>query len=267
MNKHNPLTADELVSFRPQAEVLRYVEGAAPRSADAPLRVLDWGCGRGRLVAFLLNRGMDSYGVDVDPDTLANGQGWFDSAAPGDESRLRLLDADGRTPFPDGYFDIVVSDNVLEHVAGLDRVFAEISRLIRPGGCSFHLFPARFTLREGHLMMPLVHWLPKGPLRRLAIRLFTRLGMEPRWEELAGLSATEKADAYFAYSRDKTFYRTPSSILAACARHGLEARLVGTEHPRMACVRNVPGLSGFAEMLIANLKAVELYLKKPVAAR
>jgi SAM-dependent methyltransferase len=231
------------------------------------VRVLDRGCGRGRLVGVLQNRGMDAYGVDVDAETLTNGQVYFETAAPSAETKLRQLDAAGRAPFPDGFFDVVVSDNALEHVADLDTVMAEIARLTRPGGRGFHLFPARFTFREGHLMMPFVHWLPKGVLRRGAIGMFTRIGVEPRWEELSDLSVSEKAKTYFAYSHDKTFYRAPSRILAVCSDNGLTARLVGTDHPRAPRLCRIPGLRNVAEAWIANLKAVELFLQKPDRAR
>lgn len=266
MNKHHPLTVEEVAAYRPHTEILRYVGAAKPRAPGLPVRVLDWGCGRGRLVGVLQNRAMDAYGVDVDPEPLANGQAYFETAEPGAEPRLRQLDAAGRAPFPDGYFDIVVSDNVLEHVADLDAVIAEIARLTRPGGCGFHLFPARFSLREGHLMMPFVHWLPKGVLRRGAIGMFTRIGIEPHWEELSGLPVRDKAKTYFAYSRDKTFYRAPSRILAVCAHNGLAARFVGTDHPRMARFRRIAVARRLAEIMIANVKAVELFLQKPERA-
>lgn len=40
--------------------------------------------------------------------------------------------------FPDGYFDILVTSEVLEHVADLDRALEEIRRVLKPGG--FHVF-------------------------------------------------------------------------------------------------------------------------------
>jgi 2-polyprenyl-3-methyl-5-hydroxy-6-metoxy-1,4-benzoquinol methylase len=40
--------------------------------------------------------------------------------------------------FPDGYFDILITSEVLEHVADLDRTLEEIRRVLKPGG--FHVF-------------------------------------------------------------------------------------------------------------------------------
>jgi SAM-dependent methyltransferase len=265
VTKHNPLSGEEVVAYRPNPEIIRYV--GARRSDGRPVRVLDWGCGRGRLVAYLVKCGIDAYGVDVDPETIGNGNAYF-AAEGGGTGRLMLLGADGRAPFPDGHFDVVVSDNVLEHVPDLDGVMSEISRITRPGGWGFHLFPARFSVVEGHLAMPLVHWLPKGAMRRLAIRAFTAAGVEPHWQELEGLGTGRKAEVYFAYSRDKTFYRAPSAILRTCSANGLRARLVGLEHPRLKGIASAPFMRGGplragAEALVANLKAVELLVAKP----
>ncbi len=45
----------------------------------------------------------------------------------------RLASAE-ELPFPDEHFDVLVSDNVLEHLAQPERVFAEVRRVLKPGG-------------------------------------------------------------------------------------------------------------------------------------
>jgi SAM-dependent methyltransferase len=37
-------------------------------------------------------------------------------------------------PFEDGYFDLIILDNVLDHVEETERVISEINRVLRPGG-------------------------------------------------------------------------------------------------------------------------------------
>ena len=40
-------------------------------------------------------------------------------------------------PYPDGYFDAVISVNALDHVDDFERVAAEIERVLRPGGRTY----------------------------------------------------------------------------------------------------------------------------------
>lgn len=131
--------------------------------ATGGLRVLDFGCGSGETVALLRDRGVDASGADV----------FYDGADWGDERLQRLLreqairriGADGRLPFEDRSFDLVISDQVFEHIEQLAPVVAEIDRVLAPGGVSYHHFPTRDGLREGHIGIPLAHRLPPGRLR------------------------------------------------------------------------------------------------------
>jgi len=53
-----------------------------------------------------------------------------------------IIDYDGsQIPFGDGSFDIIYSSNVLEHVVELDRLTADMKRVLRPGGLALHLVP------------------------------------------------------------------------------------------------------------------------------
>jgi len=45
-------------------------------------------------------------------------------------------------PFPAAEFDLVFSSHVIEHVADLPRLLAEIRRVLKPGGLSLHLMPS-----------------------------------------------------------------------------------------------------------------------------
>jgi SAM-dependent methyltransferase len=47
-------------------------------------------------------------------------------------------------PFPDESFDVVVCDNVLEHLDQPARVFSEVRRVLRPGGVFLGKTPNRY---------------------------------------------------------------------------------------------------------------------------
>jgi len=77
-------------------------------------RVLDSGCGNGEAVDVLLSAGFDAWGHD-----LSAFRKWQWGAR---RRRDRLVVADGlKLPFPDGFFDAVISSGVLEHVGVFER--------------------------------------------------------------------------------------------------------------------------------------------------
>ncbi len=228
MSKNEPLTAAHMSAFRPSRTALGKIDAFLAHSGKqrSTFRVLDWGCGRGCFVAALLERGFDAYGVDIDRTQIEYGGAYFAQRGWRPETRLRVLDVAGPAPFDDGFFDCVVSQQVLEHVSDLGSVAAEMGRITRRGGDGFHIFPGRLRPIEGHLRMPLVHWLGKDGTRRAAIRAFTHLGIEPRWPLDRQLSARQRADVYYEYSVAHTFYRPVRDIVRTFEQAGLSAHVV-----------------------------------------
>lgn len=58
-----------------------------------------------------------------------------------------------KIPFPDNYFDIVYSSNVLEHIRNLNGLSKEIQRVLKENGKSIHLMPStswRFWTNLAH---------------------------------------------------------------------------------------------------------------------
>src|SRR4051812_13632388 len=82
---------------------------------------------------------------------------------------VRAVRADGRAlPFGDREFDLAFSNAVVEHVAGgPDGQRAFVHELCRVAHRVFVTTPNRRFPLEVHTLLPLVHWLPKGPRDRL----------------------------------------------------------------------------------------------------
>jgi len=154
-------------------------------------RVLDFGCGKGGTVSALLADGVDAYGVDNAPGEIALAQ-----ELVGD----RCVLAENSFPWPDGYFDYIVANQVLEHVTDLTGAMAEVARVLKPGGHFYSNSPARWMPVEPRIFIPFVHWMKPGPLRRAYIGLCIRLGI--------GQTNGATANAQEHYLRTETFYRT-----------------------------------------------------------
>ncbi len=89
-------------------------------------RVLDVGCGTGRLAAALAERGLDAYGVDASPEMLAVARRKLPAASFAEGRAERL-------PFADGSCDRLVFWLVV-HLVDRLVAFAEAHRVLAPGG-------------------------------------------------------------------------------------------------------------------------------------
>lgn len=89
--------------------------------------VLDLGCGDGAFCAFAAARGATVYGLDVEPDAIAEAL----EAVPGADVRLGLMES---LPWADASFDVVTSFNALQYALDTEMALFEASRVTRPDG-------------------------------------------------------------------------------------------------------------------------------------
>jgi SAM-dependent methyltransferase len=121
--------------------------------------ILDFGCGAGGLVAEARAAGLNMQGADV---YYKGSDARAEAAAAGLLGTVVHEIRDGELPFPDGSFDLVVDNQVMEHVEFLDRELFEIHRVLKPGGTLLSIFPSRDVWREGHIGIPFAHWFRRG---------------------------------------------------------------------------------------------------------
>lgn len=95
-------------------------------------RLCDVGVGNGRSYRYLEHGGLverlQFTGIDNSPKRL-------DHVYGGDHWSLLNGDVEQGLPFADASFDIVVCEQVLEHLHHPDRALADMARVLRPGGC------------------------------------------------------------------------------------------------------------------------------------
>ena len=124
-------------------------------------KVLDYGCGKGLLVEEGILKSIDFYGVEL----FGHGSGINikdDLARKGLLGTKVLELVDEKIPFPDAFFDLVVSNQVFEHIPEIGPVISEISRVLKPGGQFLCITPYQGTFREGHCEIPFAHWFMEG---------------------------------------------------------------------------------------------------------
>jgi SAM-dependent methyltransferase len=164
-------------------------------------RMLDLGAGAG-IVPQMNFRGRAAQVCGVDPDPRVVTNPHLDEARVGVGEKI---------PYPDAHFDLVVADNVLEHLDNPDRVFSEIARVLKPGG----VFIAK-TPNAWHYVPTIARFTPHS-FHRFICRLRGRASI----------------DTF------PTRYRanTPSAIAAIGGRHGLKLEATSTHEDRPEYLR------------------------------
>ena len=107
-------------------EIIR--DWVAPSPGD---RVLDVGCGKGHLVKALSELGIESVGIDLNPNAA-------DVAVV---PRVRTMSAIS-LDFEDESFDAVVSFHSIEHIPRIEDALEEMARVVKPGGKVLLVYPA-----------------------------------------------------------------------------------------------------------------------------
>ena len=114
----------------------RYLEFAGKKLSinKQQMKVLDFGCGRGRTVLILRENGYEAYGVDINQARMELGYELIEERLKCDvKNLLRPIREDGTISFPDDFFHFVFSEQVFEHVKDLDKVASEINRVSKIG--------------------------------------------------------------------------------------------------------------------------------------
>ena len=275
MSNEDLLTAAELAAWRPDPATTERIERCRSRFglARRDFRVVDWGCGRGKHVLWLRERGYDAVGVDIDPKPFANGADLFRAMGHDPEQCLRPLSRAGTAPLPGSSCHFVTSWQTLEHVRDLDAMARECARIMLEGGEGFHVYPPHRRFVEPHLFMPLVHWLPKNATRRWLIAAFVLLGVEPAW--WPANSWRKNVAVYYRYSVDHTFYRPPEMVRRSLAAAGFDVEFVDVEAAgaKRRLARRWLGPSMSARLTRAwylaygrNLGLATIYHREPVRA-
>jgi SAM-dependent methyltransferase len=216
-----------------QERRLAMVMDTAPWSSSR--RVLEVGCGVGLYLQRLAEHAASTVGVEFEPDRARRARSVNPTAAVVNAANEAL-------PFPDRSFDLVLTNEVIEHVADDRRSAEELVRVLRPGGRIVLFCPNRWYPVETHGIywrgqyrfgnIPLVNYLPDPLRNHLAphVRTYTARSLRALFD---GLEVRE-------VSHTRIFGAYDNIIRRFGARGVMLRRLLqGAEHTPL----NVLGLS------------------------
>ncbi len=259
-----------------------------------PVRILDIGCGSGALLSYLQQElsellpslRFELYGLDV-VDHGVQENGFIDDARETLMSQYPQVDWNSRLvaislldswPYQDGYFDVILSNQVVEHIGDHDRFCAQIRRTLRQGGWSVHLFPLKECLYEGHLYLPLAHRIQNHDFRVAWIRALSRVGLGKfrihRREK--GVTVEAYVERHADYIQHYTNYISYSEMLTIAKRNSLRGSFRYTQEFYVQKLRSLlklkpryqyrkdrsPWRDWLATLLLKRISSVTLFLEK-----
>ncbi len=171
--------------------------------------ILDVGCGIGTYVRKFGTFSDHVFGIDVDEERVAAGA----KSLP----HLAVSEAEVM-PFPDQTFDVVLLNEVIEHVRNDAQTIADALRVLRPGGRLIIFAPNRGYLFETHgiyvgrrylfRLVPFINWLPDVVRNRFCwhVRVYTAADIHRLFR---GQSATLVHHGYVYPGFDNIVSRRP----------------------------------------------------------
>lgn len=142
-------------------------------------RILEIGCGIGTVVSELARQGYEAMGTDISQVAIEYGRAKYGNI------RLEVQPAE-ELPYANGTFDVVLSFDLFEHIARIDRHVGEVHRVLKTGG----------------------HYLFETP------------------NKLSNVVAETLAHKSLKWRRVHPSLHTPGQLRRRLARHGFETRFI-----------------------------------------
>lgn len=179
-----------------RAYVMPFIEKTKPLGTGT--NVLEIGCGEGGVLLPMIQAGCHCVGVDLDAPRIELAKEYLkeELAAGKVEFLLQNIYDDAFFTRFNGYFDIIILKDVIEHVPEQEKFIPYIKKLLKPGGQIFFGFPPWYMPFGGHQQiaegklsskLPYYHILP-NPLYKALLKAF---GETPgKIEELLEVKST-----------------------------------------------------------------------------
>lgn len=187
-------------------------------AADPGKRLLDIGCGSGKMLRRMQELGWEVEGIDTDRTAVA-----MASEAGLNVRCGELADQD----FADSYFDVVVMSHTIEHISDSCDVLGECHRILRPGGKMIIITPNSKGL--GHILFR-KWWFHLDPPRHL--RIFTpptidRLARQAGFQERRIFTTVRDAHGVFLASwsiirSGRYLMGSPQSLFRRLSARGMQ---------------------------------------------
>jgi len=115
---------------------IRFLEGIGLLKEN--IKILEVGCGAGRLTNYLTQKGFNIIGFDISRNLIKDGNTRYPDA-------MKFLASGDSMPFSNSTFDVVLSFDVLEHIPDVNEHILEVRRVLKKGGLYLFQTPNKLT--------------------------------------------------------------------------------------------------------------------------
>jgi SAM-dependent methyltransferase len=100
-------------------------------------KILDLGCGSGRHTVYFAKKGFDVCGFDISDEGVKLARSWLKKEKL--KADLRVGSIYRKLPYPDNFFDAVISTQVIHHarIKNIRNAISEVERVLKPHGLLF----------------------------------------------------------------------------------------------------------------------------------
>lgn len=120
----------------PYDKIISFVLKNFNRTQSEHFNFLDFGCGVGNHLKFLVENHFQAYGVDISRSAVTKSKALISQLVPSYPVEDRILENKGTLPFKDNFFDCVLDRSALGQLMSddIDIMIGEIDRVLKPGG-------------------------------------------------------------------------------------------------------------------------------------
>ena len=176
--------------FAPSAVLIRTAEAELLSTVSIESPALDLCCGDGFFASLIYPSGFEA-GCDVSESALQQ------ATKRNIYGCLACADITSEIPFPDAYFNTVVSNSALEHIEDIDDALQEVARVLKPGGRLYTTCGSNFAYE----------WWPLGHdalNRYLAFQPVYNCFSLQEWERRMGMVGLRVMDHQYYLSKPAT---------------------------------------------------------------
>lgn len=159
------LTYDKESRIKKAKKIVAVLKDAIERTSDK--KCLDFGCSLGYITGYLGRHFRNIIGIDVDDYAIKKAKKINKSP-----NVSFFISQENKVPFPDNFFDVVVFNQIYEHVQNPSAIVSEIKRVLKKDGVCYFGARNKFGIFDGHYNLPFLSWLPKD-IANLYIKLTT----------------------------------------------------------------------------------------------